>query len=175
MGGGKTTVPMMFSMFRINESLSSPLSSEPLNEASILDIVLSHSSSAASHMGTGSGLQKRKYGVAFPESNATNSISHDPPPLLYSSKKPFPPDQGHCALSMYSPVSLSQNPPTGPGHSRLLDTSAHHMVGLGPSPSHHPPLQHFPMQRLMDASQAARHPDVYGLYGQYSSKHYGTK
>lgn len=165
-------------MFGINYHLSLhhylPFS-EPVNEASILEIVLSHTSSAASNMGTGSGQQKRKYGMAFPESNTSNSTSHDPPPLLYSSKKPFPSDQGHCASSMYSSESLSQNPHTGPGHSRLLDISAHHMMGLGPSPSHHSPLQHFPMRRLMDASQAARHPDFYGLYGQYSTKHYGTK
>lgn len=220
--------------------------SEPLNEAPILEIVQSHNSSAGSNMGTSSGLQKRKYGMAFLESNTSNSTPYDAPPLLYSGKKPFPADQGHCASSMYSSEGLSQNPHTGPAHSRLLDTSAHHMAGLGPSSSHHSgtifppshfpgggasqqamyegrkvlmcslnncccsrspaaharhpypasdsfpsmtpqefpphaplpanqPLQHFPMRRLMDASQTARHPDFYGLYGQSSTKHYGTK
>lgn len=184
--------------------------------------------------------------MAFLESNTSNSTSHDPPPLLYSNKKPFPADQGHCASSVYSSEGLSQSPHAGPGHSRLLDTSAHRMVGLGSSSSHHSgtifpsshfpsggasqqamyegrkvlmctlnncccsrapavrarppypasdsfpsmtsqefpqhaplpanqPLQHFPMRRLMDTSQTARHPDFYGLYGQSSTKHYGTK
>lgn len=31
------------------------------------------------------------------------------------------------------------------------------------------------MRGMMEASQAARHPDFYGLYGQSSTKHYGTK
>lgn len=197
-------------------------------------------------MGTSSGSQKRKYGLAFLESNAANSTSQDPPPLLYSSKKPFLGDQSHCASSMYPSEGLSQNHHAGPGHSRLLDTSAHHMVGLGSGTSHHSgtiyppspfpsggasqqamyegrkvlmctlnncccsrapaargrppyptsdsfpsmtsqefpphaplsasqPLQHFPMRGLMEASQTARHPDFYGLYGQPSTKHYGTK
>ncbi|XP_041645428.1 E3 ubiquitin-protein ligase TRIM8-like [Cheilinus undulatus] len=220
---------------------------EPFNEASILEVVPSHSSSAVSHTETSSGLQKRKYSMAFLESNTTNSTPQDPPPLLYSSKKPFLAEQSHRAPSMYSSDGLSQNPHAGPGHSRLLDTSAHHMVGLGSSSSHHsgtifspshfpsggasqqamyegrkvlmctlnncccsraptaararPPypvsdsfpsmtsqeftphaslptsqsLQHFPMRGLMEASQTARHPDFYGLYGQSSNKHYGTK
>lgn len=106
---------------------------EPVNEASALEIVLSHTSSAATKTGTSLGHQKRKYDTAFPESTVSSSTSHDPPPLLYSSKKPFPADRGLCAASMYSSDSLSQNPHTGPGYSRLLDTSVHHMVGLRPS------------------------------------------
>ncbi|XP_039996014.1 E3 ubiquitin-protein ligase TRIM8-like [Xiphias gladius] len=122
---------------------------EPFNEAPILEIVQSHSSSAGSQMGTSSGLQKRKYSMAFLGSNTENSsTSQDPPPLLYSSKKPFLPDQSHRASSMYSSEGLSQNPHAGPGHSRLLDTSAHHIVGLGSSSSHHSrtifPPSHFP-------------------------------
>ncbi|XP_026165748.1 E3 ubiquitin-protein ligase TRIM8-like isoform X2 [Mastacembelus armatus] len=217
---------------------------EPLNEVPILEIVQSHNSSVSSHMGTSSGLQKRKYSMAFLESSTENSTSLDPPPLLY--KKPFLADQSHRASSMYSSEGLSQNPHATPGHSRLLDTSAHHMVGLGSSSSHHSgtifppshfpnggtsqqamyegrkvlmctlnncccsraptararppypasdsfpsvtsqefpphaplaatqPLQHFPMRGLMEASQTPRHPDFYGLYGQSSTKHYGTK
>lgn len=122
--------------------------SEPFNEAPILEIVQSHSSSPGSNMGTSSGLQKRKYGMAFLENNTSNSTSQDPPPLLYGSKKPFLADQTHHASSMYSSEGLSQNPHAGPGHSRLLDTSAHHMVGLGSSSSHHSgtifPPSHFP-------------------------------
>nr|XP_040034891.1 E3 ubiquitin-protein ligase TRIM8a [Gasterosteus aculeatus aculeatus] len=220
---------------------------EPFNEAPILEIVPSHSGSAGPHAGAGSGLQKRKYGLAFLDSNTTNSNSQDPPPLLYGSKKPFLVDQNHHASSMYSSEGLSHNPHGGPGHSRLLGTAAHHMVGLGSSSSHHSgtifppshfpgggasqqamyegrkvlmctlnncccsrapaararpaypasdsfppmasqefppphaplptsqPLQHFPMRGMMEASQAARHPDFYGLYGQSSTKHYGTK
>ncbi|XP_020498630.1 E3 ubiquitin-protein ligase TRIM8 isoform X2 [Labrus bergylta] len=220
---------------------------EPISEASILEVVPSHCSSSGSHTGTSSGLQKRKYSMAFLESNTTNSTSQDPPPLLYSSKKPFLADQSHRTSSIYSSDGLSQNPHAGPGHSRLLDSSAHHMVGLGSSSSHHSgtifppshfpvggasqqamyegrkvlmctlnncccsrtpaatrarppypasdsfpsmtsqefpphaslpasqPLQHFPMRGLMEASQTARHPDFYGLYGQPSTKHYGTK
>lgn len=87
--------------------------------------------------------------MAFLESNSAISTSQDPPPLLYSSsKKPFLTDQSHRASSMYSSESLSQNPHGGPGHSRLLDTAAHHMVGLGSSSSHHSgtifPHSHFP-------------------------------
>ncbi|XP_074532762.1 E3 ubiquitin-protein ligase TRIM8a [Halichoeres trimaculatus] len=220
---------------------------EPLNEASILEVVSSHSSSAGSHTGSGSGLQKRKYSMAFLDSNSSNSTSQDPPPLLYSSKKPFLTEQSHRASSIYSTDGLQQNPHPSPGHSRLLDPSAHHMVGLGSSSSHHSgtifppshfpsgaasqqavyegrkvlmctlnncccsrtpaaartrppypasdsfpsmtsqefaphaalpasqPLQHFPMRGLMEASQTPRHPDFYGLYGQSSTKHYGTK
>ncbi len=123
-------------------------SSEPINEAPILEIVQSHSSSAGSHVGTSSGPQKRKYGVAFLESSTANCTSQDPPPLLYSSKKPFLADQSHHASAMYPSEGLSQNPHAGPGHSRLLDPSAHHMMGLGSSSSHHSgtifPPSHFP-------------------------------
>lgn len=232
---------------RINRCFTSLPRSEPFNEAPILEIVPSHSGSAGPHAGAGSGLQKRKYGLAFLDSNTTNSNSQDPPPLLYGSKKPFLVDQNHHASSMYSSEGLSHNPHGGPGHSRLLGTAAHHMVGLGSSSSHHSgtifppshfpgggasqqamyegrkvlmctlnncccsrapaararpaypasdsfppmasqefppphaplptsqPLQHFPMRGMMEASQAARHPDFYGLYGQSSTKHYGTK
>lgn len=217
---------------------------EPFIESPLLEIVQSHSSSASSQLGTSSGIQKRKYSMAFLEANPENS--QNPPPLLYSSKKPFLPDQGHRASSVYASEVLSQNPHTGPGHSRLLDTSAHHMVGLGSSSSHHSgtifpsshfssggasqqavyegrkvlmctlnncccsrapaacarppypasdsfpsvtsqefaphaslsasqPLQHFPMRGLMETSQSARHAEFYGLYGQSSTKHYGTK
>lgn len=194
-------------------------------------------------MGSSSGLQKRKYGMAFPESSTENSSSQDPPPLLYSSKKPFLAEQKHPTL--YSSEDLSQNPLTGPGHSGLFGNSAHRMVLRSNSshhsgtifpPSHFPsggatqqamyegrkvlmctlnncccsrtpaacarppypasdsfppmtsqdfpahaplpasqPLQHFPMRGLMDASQTPRHSDFYELYGQSSTKHYGTK
>lgn len=121
---------------------------EPFNEAPILEIVQSHSSTPGSQTGTSSGLQKRKYSMAFLGSNTENSTSQDPLPLLYSSKKPFLPDQSHRASSMYSSEGLSQNPHASPSHSRLLDTSAHHMVGLGSSSSHHSgtifPPAHFP-------------------------------
>ncbi|XP_041866301.1 E3 ubiquitin-protein ligase TRIM8a [Melanotaenia boesemani] len=218
---------------------------EPLNEVPVIEIVQSHSSSSGSQLGTSSGLQKRKYDMAFLERNSENSASQDAPPLLYSGKKPFLADQNHHASSMYSSEVLPQNPHSGPGHSRLLDTAAHHMVGLGSSSSHHSgnffpsshfpsggasqqamlggrkvlmctlnncccsrapasrgqssyaasnsfpsmtsqefsshaslpasqPLQHFPMRGLLEA-QTARHPDFYGLYGQSSTKHYGTK
>ncbi|XP_039857471.1 E3 ubiquitin-protein ligase TRIM8a [Simochromis diagramma] len=213
---------------------------EPFNESPLLEIMQSHSSSASSQLGTSSGIQKRKYSMAFLEANPENS--QNPPPLLYSSKKPFLANQGHRASSVYASEVLSQNPHTGPGHSRLLDTSAHHMVGLGSSSSHHSgtifpsshfssvgasqqavyegrkvlmctccsrapaacarppypasdtfpsvtsqefaphaplpasqPLQHFPMRGLMETSQTARHAEFYGLYGQSSTKHYGTK
>ena len=220
--------------------------SEPFNEAPVLEIVQCHSSSAGSQLGTSSRQQKRKYGMAFLESSTENSTSQDAPPLLYSSKKPFMADPSHRASSMYSSEVLPQNPHTGPSHSRLIDTAAHHLVGLGSSSSHHSgnlfpsshfpgggasqqamyegrkvlmctlnncccsrapaahaqpaypvpdsfpsmtsqefsphaplpvsqPLQHFPMRGLMETSQTARHPDYYGLYGQSSTKHYGTK
>ncbi|XP_030604522.1 E3 ubiquitin-protein ligase TRIM8-like isoform X1 [Archocentrus centrarchus] len=120
---------------------------EPFIEAPLLELVQSHSSSAGSQLGTSSGIQKRKYSMAFLESNTDTSNSQHPPPLLYSSKKPFLADQGHRASSVYSSQVLAQNPHTGPGHSRLLDTSAHHMVGLGSSSSHHSgtifPSSHF--------------------------------
>ncbi|KAM6916654.1 E3 ubiquitin-protein ligase TRIM8-like [Xenentodon cancila] len=218
---------------------------EPFNEAPILEIVQSHNGSSGSQMGTSSGLQKRKYSVAFVESNMEKSTSQDPPPF-YSSKKPFMADQSHRASSMYSSDVLPQNPHTGQSHSHLLDAAAHHLVGLGSSSGHHSgnlfpsshfpsggasqqamyegrkvlmctlnncccsrapaahaqpaypppdsfpsmtsqefsphpalpvsqPLQHFPMRGLMETSQTARHPDFYGLYGQSSTKHYGTK
>lgn len=119
------------------------LLSEPFNEASVLEIVQSHSGSADSQLGTGSGPQKRKYGVAFLESNTENS--QDPRPLLYSSKKSFVADQTHHASSVYSSEVLPQNPHTS---SRLLDSAAHHIVGLGSSSSHHSgnlfPSSHFP-------------------------------
>ncbi|XP_017268209.1 E3 ubiquitin-protein ligase TRIM8 [Kryptolebias marmoratus] len=216
---------------------------EPFNEAPVLEIVQSHGSSADSQLGTGSGLQKRKYSMAFLESNTENSSSQDPQSLLYGSKKAFMTDQTHHASSVYSSEVLPQNPYSS---SRLLDSAAHHMVGLGSSSSHHSgnlfpsshfpgggpsqqamyegrkvlmctlnncccsrgpaaraqppysesdsfpsmtsqefaphgplpatqPLQHFPMRGLMEASQTARHADFYGLYGQSSTKHYGTK
>ncbi|XP_061601568.1 E3 ubiquitin-protein ligase TRIM8-like [Cololabis saira] len=219
---------------------------EPFNEAPILEIVQSHHGSAGSQLGSGSGLQKRKYSVAFLESNVDKSTSQDPPPLLYSSKKPFLAEQSQHAPSMYPSDVLPQNLHTGPSHSQLLDAAAHHLVGLGPSSGHHSgnlfpsphfpsgaasqqamykgrkvlmctlnncccsgapaahaqpaypapdsfpsmtsqefsphpplpvsqPLQHFPMRGLMETSQTARHPDFYGLYGQSSTKHYGTK
>lgn len=236
----------LFSELSTREKNLRKMLEEPFNEAPILDIVQSQSSPAGSYMGTSSGPQKRKYGMSFLESNTETSASQDPPPLLYSSKKPFLADQSHHASSMYSSEGLTHNPHTGPGHSRLLDSSAHHMVGLGSSsshpsgtiftPSHFPsggasqqamyegrkvlmctlnncccsrapaararppypapdsfppmtsqefnphaplpasqPLQHFPMRGLMEAAQTARHPDIYGLYSQPSTKHYGTK
>lgn len=119
---------------------------EPFNEAPILELVQSHSSSAGSQLGASSGLQKRKYNMAFLEGHTENSAPQDPPPLLYSSKKPFLTDQSQRASSMYPSEVLSQNPHAG--HSRLIDTSAHHMVGLGSSSSHHSgtifPPSHFP-------------------------------
>ncbi|XP_004077443.1 probable E3 ubiquitin-protein ligase TRIM8 [Oryzias latipes] len=216
---------------------------EPFNEASILELVQSLGTSAGSQLGMSSGLQKRKYSMAFLESSTQNSTSQDPPPLLYNGKKSFLSDQSHQISSMYSSEVLPQNPHGGPGHSHLLETSAHHMMGLGSSSSHHsgnlfpashfasgassqqamyegrkvlmctlnncccsrapaarahppypasdsfpsvtsqefPPLpssqtlQHFPMRGLVEAPQGARHPDFYGLYGQSSTKHYGTK
>uniref|UniRef100_A0A8C2WTZ4 E3 ubiquitin-protein ligase TRIM8 n=1 Tax=Cyclopterus lumpus TaxID=8103 RepID=A0A8C2WTZ4_CYCLU len=42
------------------------------------------------------------------------------------------------------------------------------------TPQEFPP-HHFPMRGMMEAAQTARHPDFYGLYGQSSTKHYGTK
>ncbi|XP_013875257.1 probable E3 ubiquitin-protein ligase TRIM8 [Austrofundulus limnaeus] len=116
---------------------------EPFNEASVLEIVQPHSGSADSQLGAGSGLQKRKYSVAFLESNTENSNSQDP--LLYSSKKTFMTDQTHHASSVYSSDVLPQNPHAS---SRLLDPAAHHMVGLGSSSSRHSgnlfPSSHFP-------------------------------
>ncbi|KAF7219946.1 E3 ubiquitin-protein ligase TRIM8 [Nothobranchius furzeri] len=216
---------------------------EPFNESSVLEVVQSHCSSAASQLGRGSGLQKRQYSVAFLESNTENSTSQDLQPLLYGSKKSFLADQSPCASSIYSSDVLQQNPHAS---GRLLDSAAHHMVGLGSSSSHHSgnlfpsshfssggasqqamfqerkvlmctlnncccsrspvaraqppypasdsfpsmtsqefpphaplpatqPLQHFPMRGLMEASPTARHSDFYGLFGQPSTKHYGTK
>lgn len=107
---------------------------EPINEKSILEIVLSHAGSAAARTGTGVGQQKRKYDAAFPESNMSSSASHDPPLLqLYNGKKPFPSDRGLCAASAYSSDSLPHNPHAAPGYGRILGSSVHHMVGLGPS------------------------------------------
>ncbi|KAI4813168.1 E3 ubiquitin-protein ligase TRIM8a [Pseudochaenichthys georgianus] len=209
---------------------------EPFNDTPLLEMLPSHSTPAGPHMGTSSGPQKRKYGMAFLDSNTPNSASQEPPPLLYSSKKPFLSDQSHHAL--YSSEGLSQHPHGGPGHSRLLDAAAHHMVGLGSSSSHHSgtifPSSHFPSggasqqamyegrkvlmcslnncccsrapaprarppypasdsfpsmtsqefpphaplsssQPLQHFPMTARHPDFYGLYGQSSNKHYGTK
>lgn len=209
---------------------------EPFNDTSLLEMLPSHSTPAGPHMGTSSGPQKRKYGMAFLDSNTPNSASQEPPPLLYSSKKPFLSDQSHHAL--YSSEGLSQNPHGVPGHSHLLDAAAHHMVGLGSSSSHHSgtifPSSHFPnggasqqamyegrkvlmcslnncccsrapaprarppypasdsfpsmtsqefpphaplssSQPLQHFPMTARHPDFYGLYGQSSNKHYGTK
>ncbi|CAN9499833.1 unnamed protein product [Ophioblennius macclurei] len=37
------------------------------------------------------------------------------------------------------------------------------------------PLQYFPTRGLMEPPPTARHPDFYGLFGQSSTKHYGTK
>uniref|UniRef100_A0A672G1W6 E3 ubiquitin-protein ligase TRIM8 n=1 Tax=Salarias fasciatus TaxID=181472 RepID=A0A672G1W6_SALFA len=220
---------------------------EPFSDASILESVQCHSSSAGPNLGSSSALQKRKYKVAFLEENTENSTCQNASPLIYSSKKPcMSAEQSHRASSVYPADVLSQNAHAGPGHSRLLDSSSHHMVGLGSSTGHHSgtmypqshfpsagasqqaayggrkvlmctlnncccsrpptaparpsypplnsfppmtsqefssnaplpasqPLQHFPMRGLMEASQTARHPDFYGLYGQSSTKHYGTK
>ncbi|XP_021163226.2 E3 ubiquitin-protein ligase TRIM8a isoform X2 [Fundulus heteroclitus] len=119
---------------------------EPFNEASILEIVQSQSSHAGSQLGMSSGLQKRKYGMAFLESNTEPSSSPpDPPHLLYSSKKAFLSDQSHRSSSVYSSEVLPQTTHTS---GRLLDSAAHHMVGLGSSSSHHSgnlfPSSHFP-------------------------------
>ncbi|XP_069395157.1 E3 ubiquitin-protein ligase TRIM8a isoform X2 [Paralichthys olivaceus] len=187
---------------------------EPLNESAIIEIVQPRGSSAGSQMGASSTPQKRKYSMAFMGSKTENSTS--------------------------------QNPHTSSSHIRLLDSPAHHIMGVGSSSSHHSgtifpsshfpgggasqqamyegrkvlmctlnncccsrapatrarppyppsgsfppmtsqefpphatlpasqPLQHFPIGGLMVGSQAARHPDFYELYGQSSTKHYGTK
>lgn len=124
---------------------------EPLNEASLLETVQSHSCSSGSNVGAGSAAQKRKYATmkyGFPESNTSNSTSGERPPLTHSGKKPFAAEQGHSVPSMYSSVGLSQNPHMDQGHSQLLNSSAHHMVALGSTSSHHPvtmfPHSHFP-------------------------------
>lgn len=111
---------------------------EPLSEGSVLELVQSPCSLANIQTGS-SGLHKRKYSMAFLDNNTEIATS----PLLDSNKKPFLPDQG--ASSMYSSDSSHHS---GPSHSRLLDTSSHHMVALGPSSSHHSgtifPSSHFP-------------------------------
>lgn len=112
---------------RFNSSPSSP-SPEPVNEKSILEIVLSHGGSATAKTESSLGQQKRKYNSAFPESNTSSSTSHDPP-LLQLYKKPFPSDRGLCAASSYS----SDHPRAAPGYGQLLGSSVQHMVGLGPS------------------------------------------
>lgn len=119
---------------------------EPFSDASILESVQCHSSSS---LAASSALQKRKYNVAFLEKNTENTTCQDSPPLLYGSKKPFmSADQSHRASSVYPSDVLSQNAHAGPGHSRLLDSSSHHIVGLGSSSSHHSgtmyPPSHFP-------------------------------
>ncbi|XP_032409546.1 E3 ubiquitin-protein ligase TRIM8-like isoform X1 [Xiphophorus hellerii] len=118
---------------------------EPFNEASILEIIQSHSSHAGSQLGMSSGLQKRKYSMAFLESNSENSSSQDPSHLIYSSKKPFLTEQSHRSSSVYSSEVLPQASHTS---GRFLDSAAHHMVGLGSSSSHHSgnlfPSSHFP-------------------------------
>ncbi|KAF7642504.1 hypothetical protein LDENG_00256810 [Lucifuga dentata] len=109
---------------------------EPLSEASILQIVHSHSSSTGFHVSS-SGLQKRKYNTAFLERDPENSSSHSPPLLTCSSKKPSLAEQSHHAPPVYSSDGLSQNPHVS--HGRLLDSLAPHVVGLGSSSSHHVP------------------------------------
>ncbi|MED6266250.1 hypothetical protein CHARACLAT_000229 [Characodon lateralis] len=117
---------------------------EPFNGASILEIVQSHSSHASSPLGMSSGLQKRKFSVAFLESTTESSSSQDPPHLIYSSKNTFLTDQSHHSSSVYSSEILPQTPHTS---GRLLDPAAHHMVGLGSSSSQHSgnlfPSSHF--------------------------------
>lgn len=121
---------------------------EPISEGSVLEIVQSHCSSVGSHTSMPE-LHKRKYSMAFSE-NTEIATSQDSLPLLYSSKKPFLSDQNHPASSLYSSGGLLQNPHSGPSHRRLLDTSSHHMVGLGPDSGHHSgtvfPSSHFPSE-----------------------------
>lgn len=91
-----------------------------------------------------SGLQKRKYSMAFLDSNSENSSSQDNTHLIYSSKKAFLTEQGHRSSSVFSSEVLPQTPHT----SGFLDPAAHHMVGLGSSSSRHSgnlfPSSHFP-------------------------------
>ncbi|XP_071760075.2 E3 ubiquitin-protein ligase TRIM8a [Centroberyx gerrardi] len=107
---------------------------EPFSESPILQTVLSHSGCTGSSAGAGPGTEKRKYGMAFPESKPGTSTSQD---LASSSKKAFVADQSHRGSSLYSSGGLSQTPHTGPNPSRGLGSSAHHIVGLGSSSSHH--------------------------------------
>ncbi|XP_061646081.1 E3 ubiquitin-protein ligase TRIM8-like isoform X2 [Phyllopteryx taeniolatus] len=196
---------------------------EPVNEVSILEIVQTQ----LSPVGARSGLNKRKYGMAFLESATENSTSQHIPALLYTNKMPLLTEHSQRSSNMFSSDALGQNAHSGQGHSLFLDTSDHHVVGqhseaIFPShlrgggvsqqavyegrkvlmcsrpaagqplyPTHDSfapitsqefgtipgsqPLQHLPMRGLMEASQASRRPDYFGLYGQSSTKHYGTK
>lgn len=118
----------------VGKHVSSARSSEPLNEASILEIVPSRCGSTGSRAGAGSGPHKRKYGMAFLDNTAENTTSQDPSALLYGNKKPFLSEHGHHNPPVYAD-GLAQNPHAG--HSRFLDASSHHMVAVGSSSSHH--------------------------------------
>ncbi|KAM4607736.1 E3 ubiquitin-protein ligase TRIM8-like isoform 2-T3 [Polymixia lowei] len=114
---------------------------EPFSDVSVLQSVLSQSSSVGSGAGLNSGPEKRKHAAAFPESNPGTSTSQDPLSLASSSKQPFLGDQSHRSSSLYSSEGLSQTPHPGPGPgpspSRVLDGSGQRMVGLGSGSGHH--------------------------------------
>ncbi|XP_054654541.1 E3 ubiquitin-protein ligase TRIM8a [Dunckerocampus dactyliophorus] len=111
----------LFSGLSTQEKNLRKILEEPVNEASILEIVPTHLSS----VGARSGLNKRKYGMAFVESNTENSTTQHPPPLLYSNKKPL--------LSEHSQRNSNMFPSEGQGHGRFLDGSAQHSGTVFPA------------------------------------------
>ncbi|XP_061140567.1 E3 ubiquitin-protein ligase TRIM8a isoform X2 [Syngnathus typhle] len=219
---GQISAHHFFSGLSTEEKNLRKILEEPINDASILEVVQTHSSS----LGARSGLKKRKYGMAFLESATENSTSQHPPPFLYTNKMPLLTEPSQRDSNMFSDV-LGQNAHSGQGHSHFLDTSNHHVMGQHPGaifsshlrgggvsqqavyegrkvlmcsrpatarplyPTHDSfapinsqeygpipgsqPLQHLPMRGLIEASQASRGPDYFGLYSQSASKHYGTK
>ncbi|XP_077351395.1 E3 ubiquitin-protein ligase TRIM8a [Festucalex cinctus] len=220
---GQISTRHFFSGLTTQEKNLRKILEEPVNEASILEVVQTHLSSVDAR----SGLNKRKYGMAFVESATENSTSQHPPPFLYTNKMPLLTEPDQRDSNIFSSDALGQDAHSSQGHSRFLDTSDHHVAGQHSSailparlhgegasqqaayegrkvlmcsrpaaarhlyPPHDSfgpinsqdfgaliasqPLQHLPMRGLMEASQASRRLDYFGLYSQSSTKHYGTK
>lgn len=131
--------PLRVGQLRCHQFLSELLSreknlqkilDEPVSEGSILELV-SHCRLIDMHT-VSSGLHKRKYSMAFLDTNTDPATSQDPAALLYG-KKTFLNDQTHSASSTYP----CDSPHSGPSQRQLQDTSSHHLVALGPGCSHH--------------------------------------
>lgn len=141
---GQLNSHLLLSELRKKESNLRTMLEEPFSVSSILQSVPSQSSCSLS---SSSGPEKRKHSTAFPEGSAGTLSSLESMPMT-SSKQPF--------------LTLSGSNP-GPSPSRVSDTSAQRMAGLGPSSSNHSgslfPPSHYPSG---GASQQAMLPQYGG-------------
>lgn len=129
--------------------------------------------SPARHMvGLGSGSGHHSAGIfpPFPSAGAPQQAMYEGGKVLM------------CALNDYcgGPSGPSGAQPLFPAPDSFPSMTAQEYPPHGPPPAAQP-LQHSSMRGLMEASQAARHPDFFALFGhvrnnpQSSTKHYGTK